>query len=139
MALLFLGKLLIALGLCFQAYLLFSNATIAGNFNSSLTKILVSCDCVPAHVKPLIQQHLRMVVVGLLGLSALMVAVRASFIKILVVIGYVTLVYVRFYPLKQLPPLSDTAFYENVAIIGGLIYLIGADRSPPATTKSKQQ
>lgn len=82
-----------------------------------------------------------MIVVGLLGLSALMVLIRNSFIKILVLIGYLTLLYVRHYPLKQLPPLSDVGFYENVAIVGGLIYLIGADQTTPRvqTQKAKQQ
>lgn len=70
-----------------------------------------------------------MVVVGLLGLSVVTVITRSAFIKFLVLIGYVTLCYVRHYPLKEIPALTDYGFYENVAIIGGLIYLIGSDIS----------
>lgn len=73
-----------------------------------------------------------MIVVGLLGLSAVTVITRSALIKFLVLIGYMTLCYVRHYPLKEIPALTDYSFYENVAIIGGLIYLMGSDVSVKA-------
>ena len=137
MALLFLGKLLIAVGLCFQAYLLFDNEGIAQNFNINLSKILGSCDCLPPMLLPLLQQHLRIVVVVLLSFSGIMVFTRSSFIKFLVLIGFLTLSYVRHYPITKLPPLSNNIFYEHVAIIGGIIYLMGADRSNARHAKAE--
>lgn len=146
MALMFVGKLLIAIGLCFQAYLLFSNPPVAQNFNTVANKILGSCDCLPPNVVSILKQHLRMAVVVLLGFSGLMVVTRNTFIKFLVLLGYLIFSYVRHYPITQIPPLTDHSFYENLAIIGGIIYLMGADCSSPRVlkteapkTKSKQK
>lgn len=132
MALLFFGKLFIAVGLCLQAYLLFANPSVSQNFDATATTMLSSCDCLPPEVSALLKQHLRMIVVGLLGLSSLMIVTKSAFIKFLVIIGYVTLCYIRHYPLKQIPALTDYGFYENVAIVGGLIYLMGSDMSVQA-------
>ena len=139
MALLLFGKLLIAIGLCLQAYLLFDNEGIAQNFNINLSKILDSCDCLPPILVPLLKQHLRIIVVVLLSFSGIMVFTRSSFIKLLVLIGFLTLSYIRHYPITKLPPLANNIFYEHIAIIGGIIYLMGADRSSlrHAKTESK--
>lgn len=46
----FLGKTLIAIGLCFQAYILVTNQAIGSDFDASLTKIFSACDCLPPNV-----------------------------------------------------------------------------------------
>lgn len=136
--LLFLGKLFIAIGLCFQAFLLFENSTVIGSFNSKLAAVLSSCDCIPADIKVHVKEHLRMAIVGLLGCSALMVVIRASFIKILVILGLVSWMYVSHAPLTQIPSFKDAKFWESLAILGGVIYLLGAESSR-AVAKIKQK
>lgn len=48
MALLFLGKLLIAVGICFQAYTLYEDKASATAFDTRLATVLKSCNCIPA-------------------------------------------------------------------------------------------
>lgn len=55
MALLFVGKLLIAVGLCFQAYTLYEDKASATAFDSRLATVLKDCDCIPADI----QAHLK--------------------------------------------------------------------------------
>jgi hypothetical protein len=55
MALLFLGKLLIAVGICFQAYTLYEDKTTALAFDTRLSTVLKSCDCIPADI----QAHIK--------------------------------------------------------------------------------
>ena len=100
MALLFFGKLFIAIGLCFQAYMLFDNPEVANTFNTKLAAALSSCDCIPADIQVHLKQHLRLVVVGLLACSALMVVIRSFFFKFLVIIGLGILLWVNHHPLR---------------------------------------
>ena len=140
MALLFFGKLFIAIGLCFQAYILFSNVEAATNFNTKLAAALSSCDCIPADIQAQLKEHLRMVVVGLLGCSALMIVIRSSFFKLLVILGLGILIWVNHHPLRQIPSFKEYRFWESLAILGGVIYLMGAEaNSAPAGAKVKKQ
>ena len=68
-------------------------------------------------------------VVGLLASSVLMVVTRLTIVKLLPFLGFLVLSYVRHYPLKQLPAAHDYEFFQTVAILGGLLYLFGADRA----------
>ena len=68
-----------------------------------------------------------MAIVGLLGCSALMVVTRTMFFKLLVLIGLVALTMVKHHPIKKVPHFDNIPFWEAVAIIGGMVYLMGAD------------
>ena len=126
MALLFLGKLLIAVGICYQAFMLFDNDRIAQAFDLRLASVLSSCDCIPAEIKVHVKAHLRMVIVGLLGTSALTVITRTCLFKFLVLVGLVVLTYINYHPFNQIPSFENVRFWESIAIIGGVIYLMGA-------------
>lgn len=127
MAALFFGKLLVAIGICFQAYLLFEDKASATAFNSRLGTVLNTCDIIPADIKDLLKTHLRLAVVVMLGFSALAILVRSCLVKIPVLLGLATLFIVRYYPITTVPSFKDHAFWELVATIGGVIYLMGAD------------
>lgn len=135
MALLFVGKLLIALGLCFQAYTLFQNKATATQFDTRLATVLTSCDCIPAEIQTHLRQHLRLVVVAFLGFSGLMVLVRSCLVKIPVLLGLVTLLLVKYWPITAVPSYKDQPFWQLLATIGGIVYLMGADNSC-CTTKT---
>lgn len=126
MALLFLGKLLIAVGLCFQAYTLYEDKASATAFDSRLATVLKSCDCIPADIQAHLKEYLRLVVVGLLGFSSLMVLFKSALLKLPVLLGLVTLFVVRNYPFTTVPGFKDHAFWESLSVIGGIIYLMGA-------------
>ncbi len=51
MALLFIGKLLIAAGIGFQAYTLYEDKAAAAEFNTQLTTVLKSCDIIPKDIQ----------------------------------------------------------------------------------------
>ena len=129
MALLFVGKLLIALGLWYQAYLLFEHKATATTFDNQLTTSLKSCHIIPAEIQAHLKAHLRLVVVALLGFSGLMVFFRTAILKIPVLLGLLALLYLRHFPLTAIPSYKDHAFWELVATIGGVIFLLGADHS----------
>lgn len=130
MALLFLGKLLIAIGICYQAFVLYDSLAASTAFNAKLTVLLSTLSFIPADIKLHIVAHLRLVVVGFLGCSAIMVISRSCFWKTLVLLGLVIVMLVNYYPIKKVPSFTDTKFWESLAIIGGIIYLMGAECSP---------
>ena len=83
-----------------------------------------------AAVQPILP-HLRLITVGLLASSALMIFVRLSLIKFLVLLGLLINLFVSYNPTKRVPKFSNTAFWQDLAIIGGIVYLIGADVGKP--------
>ena len=89
-----LGNLIIVFSLVFQAYILFENQTIAQQFNQRLTAALQACKCVPDHIAAHILEHARLVVVGLLASSALIVISRCWFFKLLPLLALSTLLYI---------------------------------------------
>lgn len=131
MALLFVGKLLIAVGLCFQAYTLYEDKASAVAFDSRLATVLKSCDCIPADIQAHLKEYLRLVVVGLLGFSSLMVFFKSALLKLPVLLGLVTLFVLRNAPFTSIPTFKDHAFWESLAVIGGVIYLMGAESCGP--------
>ena len=141
MALLFIGKLLIAVGICFQAYTLFEDKQTAAAFNGKLSTCLKTCEIIPAETRNHILEYGRLAVVGLLACSALMVVVRSCLIKTLVLIGLVAQLYMRHWPLTAVPSYKDQAFWGAVAIIGGIIYLMGADscNSKPSSPSKREK
>lgn len=111
MALLFLGKLLVAVGICFEAYTLYHDKSSATSFDTRLVPILRSCDFVPADIQGHIKEHLRLVTVAFLGFSALMVLFRSCLVKLPVLFGLVILAVNRYYPLTAIPSFKDHKFW----------------------------
>jgi len=56
-----------------------------------------------------------------------MVFVRSCLVKLPVLLGLVTLFVVRNSPFTTIPTFKDHAFWESLAVIGGIIYLMGAE------------
>jgi hypothetical protein len=107
MAATFIGKFIIGLTLCFQAYILFSDATVAAAFNSNTSKMLSSCDCIPANIAVLVKEHLRLVVVGLLASSVLMILTNFCIFKCFVLLGLLTVFTVEHHTLRKLPCIGN--------------------------------
>lgn len=122
-----LGKFLMAVSLCFQAYVLFQDNNTITLFNKQLQVVIANCECITPDIAILLQQYLRFVIVGLLGISALMVVSRSIIFKMFVLLGLVSLLLIKHYPINYLPRLDNIQFWESIAIIGGIIYLMGAD------------
>lgn len=89
-----LAKLLIALSLIFQAYVLFENQSVAKDFNAKLVAALETCNTIPDHIAGHILEHARLAVVGLLASSGLMILSRCWFFKVLPLIGLSVLLYI---------------------------------------------
>lgn len=138
MALLFVGKLLVALSICYQAYLLFEDKKTGASFDAHASTAIRSLDLIPAEVRDLLNQHLRLIVVAHLAFSFLAVFVRSAIIKLPVVIGLLVLLFVNYFPITAVPSFRDYEFWQLVATIGGYVYLMGADHgapTPPQTSK----
>ena len=85
-----------------------------------------------------------MIIVALLASSVLMLAIQAPFVKILVLLGLIAHLFVMFNPTHKVPGLKSHGFWQELAIIGGVIYLMGADVARPkpvaaATDASKKK
>ena len=70
---------------------------------------------------------MRFVVAGLLGASVLMVVSRATIFKVSVLLGLLAILFIKHHPIKKIPGFDNVPFWEHIAIIGGIVYLIGAD------------
>ena len=121
------GKCIIALSLCLQAYLLFQSELTIKLFDQQLTRLLSSCECMPVEVALHVQQYLRLVVIGLLASSVLMIISRSVLPKIFALLGVVVMFVIKNYPLGKLPSIDDTSFFQYLALVGGILYLLGAD------------
>lgn len=129
MALMMFGKLLVALGLCYQAYTLFENKATASPFDDRVATVIKSCDFIPTDIQQHIKAHLRLAVTAMLAFSALMVVFRSCWIKLPVLAGLIITFFVRHWPITTVPSFKDLAFWELIATIGGIIYLMGAEHS----------
>ena len=134
-----LGKFLIAVSLCFQAYILFEDNNTITLFNKQLQVVIAHCDCITHDVAILLQQYLRYVLVGLLGMSALMVVTRSIVPKFFVLVGLVSLLLIKHHPIKHIPRLDNIQFWESIAIVGGIIYLMGADVAVKASPEKDKE
>lgn len=133
----FVGKLLIAIGLCYQAYNLWENKATASAFDTRANALVHSCSSIPSDIQEHIKTHLRCVVAVFLGFSALMVVARSCWLKVPVLLGLITVFFVRHWPITAVPSFKDLPFWELVATIGGIIYLMGAESSNSTTKSSK--
>jgi len=121
------GKILIVASIVFQAYVLFSDAETIASFDTKLKTLWTDCNCVPPHVKELIQEHARLAIVGLLGSSALMLVFKWCFVKLLVLIGLISLLYIEHQPFTKIPCIGCQGFWQKLAVIGAIIYIMGND------------
>jgi hypothetical protein len=77
----------------------------------------------------------RFVVVGLLASSVLMILSRCWCLKIFVLLGLSTLLYIEHQPFTKIPCIGCSRLWEKVAVIGAIIYLMGADCSAGSCKK----
>lgn len=133
-----LGKLIIAVSLIFQAYVLFENQTVAKEFNAKLLAALETCNCIPDHIAGHILEHGRLVIVGLLASSGLMILFRCWFFKLLPLLALSVLLYIEHQPFTKIPCIGCTRLWERVAVIGALVYLMGSDCGAGSCSKPSE-
>lgn len=131
----FIGKFLIAISLCFQAFVLYSDPVLALNFDKQAVDLVKSSQNLNYQSIAYLIPHIRLLTCGLLVLSALMVFFKYSLIKFFVLLGLIINLIVIYNPFKKIPGLSNTGFWQEVAIIGGIIYLMGADVGKPVVAQ----
>lgn len=141
----FFGKLLIAVSIIFEAYLLFADKSAIDSFDKQLGHALTGCDCLTPEILKLIKEHLRLVVAGFLASSILFVLVKAWLLKLPAFIGLSVLLWIEHHGVfKTIPTealLANTAFWHSLGVIGAIIYLAGAECTSCATaptTSSKK-
>ena len=131
-----LGKLLIVVTLCFQAWLLFENKTLATEFDNKLTQAVTACHCIPSNIAGLLIQYGRFVILGLLGSSAFMLVAKCWGIKLMVLIGLIASLWIEHQPFTKFPCVGCATFWAKVSTIGALIYLMGAECSSSSCKKA---
>ena len=141
----FFGKLLIAVSIIFEAYLLFADKSAIDSFDKQLGHALTGCDCLTPEILKLVKEHLRLVVAGFLASSILFVLVKAWLLKLPAFIGLSVLLWIEHHGVfKTIPTealLANTAFWHSLGVIGAIIYLTGAECTSCATaptTSSKK-
>jgi hypothetical protein len=126
MAAVLIGKLIIAITLCFQAYVLLTDSAVISAFSKETVGMLTTCNCIPPNIGDLIKQYLRFVVIGLLFSSGLMVIFKTCIFKILVLLGLILTFIVENHGLRAIPKIGNSEIWQQVAIIGSIIYIMGA-------------
>lgn len=119
------GKLLIMTSLCIQAYLLLNDNSTSKNFDSNAGKMVASCSFLNNLHLPI--QYYRLATIGLFFLSALMIFKKWVILKVFPLIGLLLNLMIVFHPINKVPSFSKTDFWQHIAVIGGIIYLMGAD------------
>jgi hypothetical protein len=143
----FLGRVLLVSAILFWSYSLFSHSETINKFNSNLPGVLKLVTAIPADVVKVITENIlyvRYAVVGLLGLSALLILVRSKCVTILVLLGNAT-TYVGFaiHTAVLANPSYDRSeatwqnFIQHVGVAGALIYLIGTSCCNKTQPKAK--
>lgn len=89
----YLGKVLIVVSLCFQAYILLERKSIAEDFNSKLLVALEGCSHIPDHYAGYILFYARFVVVGLLGSAVFILVSKCSCFKLFPLLALIGLIY----------------------------------------------
>ena len=127
----FFGKALIIASIVFEAYLFFADRQTISAFDKQLSQALTGCDCLTPEITKLLKEHLRMVIVGLLGSSALLLIIKHWFFKLPVFIGLSLLLWIEQHEVfKKVPTLAileNTALWHSLGVIGVIIYLLGAE------------
>lgn len=125
-----LGKTLIVTAILFQAWLLYQDKQEGDEFNKNLSQAIAGCSFCES-IRPHLEKYLRLVVVGLLASSALMIFCKCWTMKLLTLFGLCTLLWVEhhtvFKTLSTLTVLKHTAFWHSLGVIGAVIYLMGAE------------
>lgn len=134
----FFGKLLIAVSIIFEAYLLYADKSAIDSFDKQLGHALTGCDCLTPEILKMIKEHLRLVVAGFLASSILFVLVRSWVLKLPTFIGLSVLLWIEHHGVfKTIPTealLGNTAFWHSLGVIGAIIYLAGAECNSCTTT-----
>lgn len=139
-----LGKTLIIASIVFEAYLIYADKQTITAFDKQLTHAMAGCDCFTPDIQKLLKEHLRLVVVGLLGAAVLLFAKCWAF-KLPTFLGLSLLLWVEqhevFRRVPTLAILENTALWHALGVIGVVIYLIGAEcnscENKPAEKKAE--
>lgn len=126
-----LGKLLIVASIAFQAYLFFADKQTISAFDRQLAQALSACDCLTPEIQALVKQHLRLVIVGLLGSSVLFLLCRCWSFKLPTLLGLGLLLWVEHHEVfRKIPTwgiVENTGLWHSLGLLGVVIYLIGAE------------
>jgi len=126
----FLGKLLIVSSILFQAYLLYEDKSHSDQFQRNLKEAVASCQHLQ-QLRPHLEKYLRLVVVGLLGSSVLIVILRCSIFKLTTLIGLSILLWLEhhsvFCRVPTLDLLNNSPFWHSLGVIGAILYLLAAE------------
>ena len=127
-----LGKTLIIASIVFEAYLIYADKQTIAAFDKQLAHAMTGCDCFTPEIQKLLKEHLRLVVVGLLGAAVLLFANCWAF-KLPTFLGLSLLLWVEQHEVFRRVPtiaiLENTALWHALGVIGVVIYLIGAECS----------
>lgn len=128
-----LGKFLIIASIAFQAYLFFADRQAISTFDKDLSKTLAAYNFITPEIQALVKQHLRLVVVGLLGSSILILVSRSWLLKLPTLLGLGLLLLVEhhqvFRTIPTLALLENTGLWHSLGLLGVIIYLLGAECS----------
>ena len=124
------GKILIVAAIAFQAYLLFEDKSEGDVFDKNLKAAIAECACLSS-IKAHLQQHLRLVVTGLLASSIIVIVTRCWAFKIPALLGLLILLWVEhhtvFTQIPTLDILKNVALWHSLQVIGAIIYLMGTE------------
>lgn len=138
----FFGKTLIVLSLVFQAYLLYQDKPTQTAFDKQLNAALSTCNCLTPDIQKLVKQHLRCVVMGLLGSAILMIATKCWCFKLPTLLGLFTLLWINHHQVFRTIPnikiIENTDLWHALGVIGAILFLMGSECAATCAQKAQQ-
>ena len=125
----FVGRLLIVVGLCLQAYLLLADQPTITGFKKELATTIGHHKFIPPQLAAILKDYLHIAVASLLFSSVLMVVSKSVFSKLMVLMGLMLLMLARYDPVHRVPGFKERSFWQLAAMMGGVIYLMGIERT----------
>jgi hypothetical protein len=74
-----------------------------------------------------------------LGSSALMLIFRWCIIKVFVLLGLLTILYIEHQPFTKIPCIGCQGIWQKIAVIGAIIYLMGSDCGKGKCVKTEKE
>ena len=123
-----IGKILLVVGLCLQAYLLLLDKSTIASFQNDLASTLKRHQFIPNDIATFLTAYLHIIIASLLFTSILLLISKSNLSKILIIIGLCGLLFSKYGLIFKIPSFKERTFWQIIAVIGGVLYLMGIER-----------
>ena len=119
------GKVLIVVGLCLQAYLLLTDKPTIQTFQKELASTISHLKFITPEMSSFLHRYLHAVIAACFFSSIMILVSRSTLSKLIVLVGFLLLLVGKYDIFHKIPAYKERSFWQLLALIGGVIYLMG--------------